>query len=503
MARPRKRLLSSVFMSTLERRGCFTFGLLGLSFLLPVAQAEGQSVRSDLLGPKPAVISAIEKQRERWAACARDIWSYAEVGYQEEKSSARLQKELTEAGFEVRAQVADIPTAFVASYGSGRPIIAILAEYDALPGLSQQPIPEKKPVEAGGAGHGCGHHLFGTASVGAAVAVKEWLASSHTPGTLRVYGTPAEEGGGGKVYMVRAGLFADVDAVLSWHPGDENTASPESTLANLNVKFRFHGIASHAAVAPDQGRSALDGVEAMTHMVDMMREHVPTQTRIHFIITNGGSAPNVVPDFAELYLYVRHPRNTMLQEIFERIVRASEGAAMGTGTTVDHEIVNGVYSKLPNETLSRIVDANLRQVGGFTMTDEERAFAEALQKSLVNRRPLDATAKVSAYRGPIAVPASTDVGDISWNVPTAEFGTATWVPGTPPHTWQAVAAGGMSIGTQGLMVAAKTLALSALDLFRSPAAIEKAKAELNESRGPDFVYRALIGDRKPPVDYRK
>ncbi|MBP6705495.1 MAG: amidohydrolase [Vicinamibacteria bacterium] len=486
------------------RRSAPSALLILAAALLPAASsALAQKPRIPSPGPKAAVIAAIEAQRGRWATCARDVWTYAEVGYQEEKSSQRLQRELTAAGFEVRANVADMPTAFVASYGSGQPVIAILAEFDALPGLSQDAAPEKKALKEGGAGHGCGHHLFGAASVAAAVAVKDWLAASKTPGTLRVYGTPAEEGGGGKVYMIRAGLFSDVDAVLSWHPAATNDASPETTLANLSAKFRFHGKASHAAIAPEQGRSALDGLQAMTYMVDMMREHVPQETRIHFIITRGGSAPNVVPDFAELYFYVRHPQNTVLREVFDRVVKASEGAALGTGTRVEHEIMNGVYGKLPNHTLGRIVDANLREVGGYTMTADERAFAETLRTSLAKPLPLESTLAVARYKEGLAAPASTDVGDVSWNVATAELTTATWVPGTPAHSWQAVAAGGTSIGTQGMMVAAKTLAASALDLFLQPAVIEKAKAELKQAQGPGFVYQALIGERKPPLDYRK
>ena len=452
---------------------------------------------------KDGLIAAIEAERPRWSACARDIWGFAEVGYQEEKSSARLQQELKQAGFEVEAGIAEMPTAFVASYGSGKPVIAILGEFDALPGLSQQAMPAARPVVAGAPGHGCGHHLFGTASTAAAVAVKNWMITRKITGTLRMYGTPAEEGGGGKVYMVRAGLFGDVDAVLAWHPGDENNASSESTLANISAKFRFHGISAHAAAAPDQGRSALDGVEAMTHMVNMMREHVPQETRIHYIITRGGGAPNVVPDFAEVYLYARQPSMAILKGIWERIVKASEGAAMGTGTTVDHEVIAGVYNKMPNEVLGRIVDANLRRVGGYKMTDEERAFATELQKSLAAPRPLDSTSTIAEFKmGPVAS-ASSDVGDVSWTTPTAELNTATWVPGTPAHSWQAVAAGGTSIGAQGMMVAAKTLALSAADLFINPALIEKAKAELTAKRGPDFVYKALLGDRKPALDYRK
>lgn len=474
------------------------FGTAFLPFL-----ASAQSRKAPVTDSQAPLLASIEAQRARWSTCAKDIWGFAEVGYQEERSSARLQQELKSAGFEVNAGVAEIPTAFTATWGSGTPVIAILGEFDALPGLSQEDKPAKKAIKEGGPGHGCGHHLFGTASVAAAVAVKDWLSATKTRGTIRMYGTPAEEGGGGKVYMVRAGLFSDVDAVLSWHPGDENNASPESTLANINAKFRFHGISAHAAGAPEQGRSALDGVEGMTHMINMMREHVPQETRIHYVITRGGNAPNVVPDFAEVYVYARHPDMTTLRAIWERIVKTSEGAALGTGTTVDHEVIAGVFNKMPNETLGRIVDSNLRRTGGYKMTADERAFAIELQKSLQSPKPIDSTNEIATFKTGTIVSASSDVGDVSWNVPTAEVNTATWVPGTPAHSWQAVAAGGTSIGAQGLMVAAKTLALSAVDLFKSPDVIQKAKAELAGKLPAGFVYKPLLGDRKPALDYRK
>src|SRR5690606_1582141 len=243
-----------------------------------------------------------------------------------------------------------------ASYGRGEPVIGILAEFDALPGLSQDTVPERKPLAQLGPGHACGHHLFGTASVAAAIAVKDWLARTGRPGTVRVYGTPAEEGGGGKVYMVRAGLFADVDAVLHWHPGAANDASPSTNRANMSGKFRFHGVSAHASAAPERGRSALDGVEAMNHMVNLLREHVPQESRIHYVITAGGQAPNVVPDFAEVYYYARHPDPAVVAQIWERLVKAAEGAALGTGTRVEYEVLNGVYSLLPNEALARVMD---------------------------------------------------------------------------------------------------------------------------------------------------
>src|SRR5690606_16543154 len=245
--------------------------------------------------PKAERAAGIDGAADEYAAFARRIWSLAELGYMEEQSSALLRSRLEAAGFEVEAGVAGMPTSFVATYGQGKPVIGILAEFDALPGLSQDTVPERKPLSQLGPGHACGHHLFGTASVAAAVAVKDWLARTGRAGTVRVYGTPAGEGGGGKVYMGRAGLFEDVDVVLHWHPASANDASPSTSLANMSGKFRFRGISAHASAAPEQGRSALDGVEAMNHMVNLMREHIPQESRIHYVITAGGLAPNVVP----------------------------------------------------------------------------------------------------------------------------------------------------------------------------------------------------------------
>lgn len=454
--------------------------------------------------PKDGIARAIDAKHAHYAKVAHTIWEYAELGYQEVKSSSLLQRELTQAGFTVRAGVADIPTAFVAEYGSGKPVIGILAEFDALPGLSQAPTPMRQPLAQLGSGHACGHHLFGTASTAAAVAVKDWLAASRRGGTIRVYGTPAEEGGSGKVYMVRAGLFGDVDVVLSWHPGDANDASPSTTLANKTGKFRFYGYSAHAAGAPERGRSALDGVEALTHMVNMLREHVPQESRIHYVITSGGLAPNVVPDFAEVYMYARHPDAEMVKTIWERMVKAAEGAAMGTGTRVEYEVTGAVYSLLPNETLARVMHANLERVGGVTYTPEEREFARQIQTTFEGgpRRPLGSETQVQPYRMS-TTSASTDAGDVSWVVPSADMGAGTWVPGTAAHTWQAVAAGGMSIGHKGMMVAAKTLALTAVDLYRDPATIRQAREEFERRRGPNFTYEPLLGDRVPALDYRK
>ena len=452
---------------------------------------------------KRKVAARIEAKKPEYARISREIWEFAEPGYLEEKSSSLLQKTLEKEGFTIKSGVAGIPTAFVASYGKGRPVVGILAEYDALPGMSQDAVAERKMLKKNGPGHGCGHNLFGTGSMAAAIAVKEWLAESKNSGTIRLYGTPAEEGGSGKVYMVREGLFDDVDVVLHWHPNDKNDASAFTTRANRSAKFRFYGVSSHAAGAPERGRSALDGVEAMNYMVNLLREHISTDASIHYVITNGGLAPNVVPDFAEVFYYVRHYETAGLEDVWERVDKAAEGAAEGTGTRVEYEVIHGNYNVLPNETLSKLVDTNLRFIGGVTYTAEERVFAEAISKTLgENSKLLEAAEKIEPYafrknKG------STDVGDVSWVVPTAGLYTATWVPGTAAHTWQVVAVGGMSIGVKGMMVASKTMALTAVDIFMEPAKLEEINREFNEKRGADFKYRALLGDRKPPLDYRK
>ncbi len=438
------------------------------------------------------------------AEVARTIWEYAEVGYQETKSSALLQQELKGAGFAVEAGVAGIPTAFVATAGSGKPVIGILAEFDALPGINQDAVPERRPIEGKQAGHACGHHLFGTASVSAGIAIADWLKRSGKKGTIRVYGTPAEEGGSGKVYMVRAGLFDDVDAVMHWHASDVNFAGIDKALANKSAKFRFHGLSAHASGAPEKGRSALDGVEAMDMMANMMREHIPSDARMHYVITSGGSAPNVVPDFAEVYYYVRHIDANTVESIFDRLAKAGEGAALGTGTTMDYEVIGGTHNLLANETLAKVMNAKLNEVGGVAYTPEERAFAEKVYATLISPSvELGSEAKVQPFDFERPGLGSTDVGDVSWNVPTVGLRTATWVPGTPAHSWQATAAGGMSIGYKGMNVASQTLALTGRELFTRPDILAKAKAEFETRRGPDFRYKALLGDRAPALDYRK
>ena len=458
------------------------------------------------LAQEKTILNSLDQKAEFYGAISKLIWSNPELGYLETESSELLQKTLKDAGFSVKTGVADIPTAFVAEFGSGAPVVGIMAEFDALPGVSQKAVPFREPVVEGGAGHACGHHLFGTASVAAGIAVKDWMQQNKITGTIRVYGTPAEEGGGGKVYMARAGLMEDVDAMLHWHPGSKNDASASSSLANISTKFRFYGEASHAAAAPDRGKSALDGVEAMNFMVNLLREHVPQETRMHYVITSGGEAPNVVPAFAESYHYVRHPDARVVKEIFAKMVAAAEGAAQGTQTKMEYEVINGVYNLLPNETLSRIMYKNLQMVGGLKYSPEETKFAQDIIKTFpsgVITSPEDAQ-KIAPFEvNEKGSGGSTDVGDVSWLVPTAGLNVATWVPGTSAHTWQAVAAGGTSIGQKGMMIAAKTLALTASDIFKNPKVTAEAQAELKRRQGEGFKYDALVGDRTAPLDYRK
>lgn len=472
------------------------FGMAALTLSSPAAAGP--------LSPeqKSAIVSTVESNQAAIDHAALELWKFAELGYQEHQSSALLAQQLRDAGFNVETGIANEPTAFLASFKNGDgPVIAVLAEYDALPGLSQTMNPVQE--NAGGlAGHGCGHNLFGAASVHSAIAVKAWMQANNIKGELRVYGTPAEEGGSGKVYMVRDGLFDDVDISLHWHPGNVNTARQGDTMSNVSGKFRFYGTSSHAAAAPDKGRSALDGIEAMNAMVNLMREHVPDRTRIHYAITDGGKAPNVVPAYAEAYYYVRHNNPEIVRDVLERVKLAADGAALGTGTRVEFEAIGGVYSMLPNETLMNVMDRNLRSVGGIEWTPEEIALATEIQKTLTTQPDLASVGQIedAVIGGDFG--GSTDVSDVSWVTPTVGLSTATFVPGSAGHSWQNVVAAGSTIGLKGAHLATKTLALTTAELFQSPDVIAEATAEFERRRGPNFQYRALLGDRTPALNYR-
>ena len=450
-----------------------------------------------------SIEQSIQDHKKTFSKVALKIWSHAEMGYQEFKSSSLLADELEKEGFKITKGVAGIPTAFIAEYGLSGPIIGILGEFDALPGLAQSTSPFKEIINnENGAGHACGHHLFGAASAWAAVAIKEWLDENNVEGIVRFYGTPAEEGGSGKVYMVREGLFNDVDVVLHWHPDDVNSANSRTSNSNKSAKFTFNGISSHAAGAPEQGRSALDGVESMNMMVNMLREHIPQESRIHYVITKGGLAPNVVPDVAEVYYYVRHPEMLMVEELFQRVVKTAEGAAIGTDTKMTYEVMHGNYSLLPNNVVQKLMHKHLATFGGFSYSDKELEYAEKIYKTFLKPTlEIGSQEYVTEFSNSHSY-GSTDVGDISWVVPTAGLRTATWVPGTAAHSWQAVSSGGTSIGLKGAELAAKTIGATAIELFSNPMIINEAKKELDNRVGKDFEYEALLGDRKPPLNYR-
>ena len=465
------------------------------------AAAHAQSVAAN--AQHNEILAQIDARYDQTADIARKLWDWAELGYQEERSAGLLMDTLAARDFKIRKGVAEIPTAFIAEYGKGGPVIAVLAEYDALPGINQDATSTRAPISGKNASHACGHNLFGAGSVQAALAIRDWLEESGAPGRIRLYGTPAEEGGSGKVYLVREGLFKDVDIALHWHADDENSAAARTSLANRSAKFRFSGVSAHAAGAPEKARSALDGVEAFNLMVNLMREHVPQDSRIHYVITSGGNAPNVVPDFAEVFYYVRHPDPDGVEAIWARVEDAARGAALGTGTSVEWEIIHGNNPLLVNETLAKMMDEKLRSVGGFEYTNAERKFAENIRKSIIKPKfEIGDQATIQPYEKSLGY-GSTDVGDVSWAAPTVGLRTATWVPGTSAHSWQSTAASGMSIGFKGTQIAAKTLTLAAIELFTNDELRAAARAEFDAARGPDYEYRSLLGDREPPLDYRK
>ena len=469
--------------------------LLLLSMLMPFACS------SVTLAQKSALYDSIQRQDEGMWESAQKIWAWAEPGYQETKSSALLSTMLEDAGFSVKRGVAEIPTAFTAEYGSGKPVIGILGEYDALPGLAQTADPQRKPRDGATYGHACGHHLFGVGSAAAAIAVAERIKAGDLTGTIRFYGCPAEEGGSAKVFMVREGLFKDCDAVLHWHPSSKNTAGDRGSLARIAVKFRFRGTSAHAASAPDQGRSSLDAVELTNHAAQLLREHTPDFTRIHHVITSGGEAPNVVPNFSEVYYYIRHPKASVVRPLYRRLQLCAKAGALATETELEIGFQGGVMEILPNNALAQISMSNLKALNDLKFAPEELEFASRLQQSLPAPAPLEEIEQVLYQTGSQGA-GSTDVGDVSWVVPTTGFTTACWVPGTPGHSWQAVACGVQPLARKGMNLAARVLAATAWDLYRQPKVLAAAKAEHRERLGKNGYESLIDQDQKPPLDYR-
>ena len=448
-----------------------------------------------------AVKSADERAEANWPT-ALQIWEWAEPGYQEKKSAAALAEIAEKAGLSVKRGIAGIPTAFTAEFGSGKPIIGILGEYDSLPEISQDASPFRKPREdANTNGHACGHHLFGVASLSATIAIAEQIKAGKIAGTVRFYGCPAEEGGAAKAFMARDGLFDDCDTVLHWHPGSRNTAGDSSCLARIAVKFRFHGIASHAAGSPEKGRSALDALELTAHASELLREHCPDFTRIHHTITSGGGAPNVVPEFAEGFFYVRHPKAEVVQKLYPRLKKCAEGGALATETKLEIVYLGGTMELLPNNALGQVAKKNLTALNDLKLDAEELKFAVRLQESFQDKVAFDSMSKVEDASAKTGM-GSTDVGDVSWVVPTTGFTVACWVPGTPGHSWQAVACGGTTIAKKGMKLASRTLAATAYDLFADPKLVAAAKEEHAQRLDGKKYATMLEKAQKPPLDYR-
>jgi aminobenzoyl-glutamate utilization protein B len=481
--------------------------LAGLAAAPLAAAAAGRSAQSGgaadaSAAPSPAkqaAVAAIDARSAELIGLADRVWEYAETALREHRSAALLADYAESQGFAVERGVAGMPTAFVAEYGSGPPVIAILGEYDALPGLSQQAAPEKAPRVEGGAGHGCGHNLFGAASLGAAVAVKERIAAGELAGTVRFYGTPAEESVGGKLYMVREGLFADVDAVLAWHPDSETRADTESSQALVDFVVEFRGKASHAAYDPWNGRSALDGAELFLHALNLMREHVRPTVRMHYVILEGGQVPNVIPERARIWCWMRDSKHEQVDLLLERARQMVAGAALAAGVEGELRVQTGDYEMLPSFAGARALDANLRWLGPIEYTAGEQEFARAIQRATgVEEKGLDGSAQPIEENPGEPDGGSTDVADVSWVAPTLHLSVTTAPAGSPWHAWPVVAAGGMSIGHKGMLHAAKTLAATMVDLFERPELRAEVRAEF-EQKTAGKEYRSYLAPGPPPL----
>jgi aminobenzoyl-glutamate utilization protein B len=445
---------------------------------------------------KEAAVAAVEARRADLVSLADQVWAHAETALRETRSAALLADYAEKQSFRVERGVASMPTAFVASFGEGRPVIAVLGEYDALPGLSQKAVPRKEVAQPDAPGHGCGHNLFGAASLGAALAIKDLIAGGRLSGTVRFYGTPAEEAVGGKIYMVREGLFRDVDVALAWHPSDRTRADMQGGQALVDMLVEYRGRTAHAAADPWNGRSAADATELFTHGLNMMREHVKPTVRMHYVVQDAGDVPNVVPDHARVWVWARDFERRGVDEVVERLRKAAEGAAMIAGVEGGLRVQGGDYEILINETGARLLHRNLTWLGPIRYTPEEETFAKALQAAAgVEPRGLDAS--IDPLEGQEKEGGSTDVGDVSWNVPTLHVSVATAPRGVPWHAWPVVAAGGMSIGHKGMMLAAKTLAATMVDLIDDAAARAAVRAEF-EAKTKGFVYKPAVPPG-PPV----
>ncbi|HEX6084177.1 MAG TPA: amidohydrolase [Thermoanaerobaculia bacterium] len=448
---------------------------------------------------KRAAAATIDRSVAEMNALSDEVWRYAETALKETRSSKALADWAEAKGFRVTRGAGGLPTAFVAEFGSGKPVIGIMGEYDALPGISQKAQPTKEALEAGAPGHGCGHNLFGVGSLAAAYAIKELIAAGKLQGTIQFFGTPAEEAVGGKIYMLREGVFKDVDVMLAWHPGDETQSDTKSSQALVDLIVEFRGRAAHAAFDPWNGRSASDGLEIFTYAVNMMREHIRPTSRMHYVVQQAGNVPNVVPDYAKVWIWLRDNERSEVDRLLGRIRQIAQGAALAADVESQVNVQGGDWNMLVNMTGQRIAWQNMEWLGPIQFTSDEQQFAKTIQKETgVEQRGLVATVKPFDDTPGPPEGGSTDVADVSWNVPTIHLSVTTAPIGAPWHGWPVVACGGMSIGHKGMAWASKALAATMIDLYRDPKAVSAVRADFAKST-EGITYKPYIPAGPPKV----
>lgn len=451
------------------------------------------------LQKKQDILKSVEKHQKELIVLSDDIWNYAETALMEHKSSKALADYAEAQGFKVERNVADLPTAFIASYGSGKPIIGIMGEYDALPGLSQKAQITKEALKVGAAGHGCGHNMFGPGSLGAAIAIKELIEAGELKGTIRFYGTPAEEDLAGKVYMARAGVFDDLDVCLDWHPSYLNEASVQSSQAVTDYSINFKGKSAHAAADPWNGRSALDAAEFFTTGINSLREHVKPSVRMHYVYTKAGQVPNVIPEEASVWLWIRDSKRSGVAEVAERMKDIAKGAALMAGVEYEVKLNSGLYEILVNQAGADVLQKNIEFVGPISYTEDEIEFANNIMKEYgLEAKGIDGSIHKMKETLADAVGGSTDVGDVSYIVPEISLGAVTAPVGSPWHSWVVVACGGMSIGHKGMLFASKSLGTTMVDLFEDEALRAKIKAEFLKRKGSE-VWKAMLPEGPAPI----
>lgn len=466
--------------------------VIGSTFLL-----NSQSVNK----LKKDLLNSIEEKTLELTSLSDKIWEAAEVAFREDKSAEYLIEYAEANGLTIERGLAGMPTAFTASYGKGKPVIGIIGEFDALPGLSQTTAPYRDELIEGGAGHGCGHNLFGTASLGAAIAIKELIEKGSIEGTVKFFGTPAEEKFFGKLWMIREGVFDDVDICMDWHPADKTEANVQPSLALVDFMVEFTGQSAHASMDPWNARAANDALELYTSGINAYREHVKPSVRMHYHIQDAGQVVNVVPDYSRIWVRVRDITKEGLQPVYDHVKKMAGGAAIMANVEHKVSLISGIHDLLPNRTGGAAMQKNLEALGDIQYTQEEIDFAHEMQRN--NGKPeIGIDGKIRSLRETLKSPGggSTDVGDVSYNVPVVSLNATTAPKGVPWHSWSVVASSGMSIGHKGMLYAAKALGMTMVDIFKDSRLRDDIKREFDERIG-EYEYDPFLDPGPPPLDY--